>query len=378
MLYAINGLGTGGAERSLAELVAPLRQNGVQIHIACLEHRSAGVEADLVRNTDVDFVGPGLLRAGRELRRLMRSTNPDVVHTTIFESDILGRLASIGTGIPVVSSVVNTSYEVPAGPHPDASAVKLRVVRSIDGFTARHFVSRFHTLTEASAASAARSLGIPAELIDVIPRGRDTTRLGRRTMERRTDVRTRLGLSNSQPMLLSVGRREHQKGQIHAIEAMPEILKHHPEAVLIVAGRDGAASSRLSDAVTSAGVEEHALFLGHRDDVPNLMSAADVLLFPSLYEGFGGTLIEAMALELPIIATDIPTLREVTSEAAILTPLASSSELAEAAIQLLDDPPLADEMRSAGMRRFQENFTLDAVADQMAGFYRTAAGGTQE
>lgn len=378
VLYAINGLGTGGAERSLAELVMPLREHGVQIRIACLEHRSAGVEADLVGTTDVDFVGPGLLRAGRKLRSLMRATNPDVIHTTIFESDIVGRLASIGTGIPVVSSVVNTSYEVPAGPHPDASSAKLRLVRSIDGFTARHFVTRFHTLTRASAASAARSLGIPRERIDVIPRGRDTARLGRRTVERRMRVREELGLSGQQPILLSVGRREHQKGQIHAIEAMPEILSRHPEAVLVIAGRDGAASGRLSGTAVSAGVEQHVLFLGHREDVPDLMSAADALLFPSLYEGFGGTVIEAMALELPIIASDIPTLREVTSSAAILTPLASSAELADAVLRLLDDQQFADELRSAGMRRFQENFTLDAVAVQMARFYRTVVRGGGE
>lgn len=378
VLYAINSLGPGGAERSLAELVRPLRRRGVHIQIACLRHQSDGVEADLVGITQVNFVGPRLLRAWRELRRLIGGSTPDVIHTTIFESDIIGRLASIGTGIPVVTSVVNTSYEVPAGPHPDASSAKLRVVQSIDGFTARHFVTRFHTLTRASAASAARSLGIPRELIDVIPRGRDTGRLGRRTEERRRRVRAELGLSDGQPVLLSVGRREHQKGQIYAIEAMPEILKHHPEAVLIIAGRNGAASDRLSGATISAGVGRSVVFLGHREDVPDLMSAADALLFPSLYEGFGGTVIEAMALELPIIASDIPTLREVTSEAALLTPLASSSELAKAALRILDDPRLADELRSAGMHRFQEHFTLEAVADQMARFYRTVAGGAEE
>jgi alpha-1,3-rhamnosyl/mannosyltransferase len=100
------------------------------------------------------------------------------------------------------------------------------------------------------------------------------------------------------------------------------------------------------------------------------MAASDVLLFPSLYEGFGGTVIEAMALGLPVVASDIPTLSEVTSDAAIMTEVGSSSELAGAVIELRDDPTLGARLSAAGRARFSSLYTIDAVADQMADFYR--------
>lgn len=339
------------------------------MRVVCLEQRSVGVEEEVAATTEVVFVGPGLARGGKGLRREIKRLEPDLIHTTLFESDVLGRLASIATGIPVVSSFVNTSYEVPHGSNPDVPPLKLWMVRAIDGFTARHLVKRFHALTEASADSATRSLGVSRHLIDVIPRGRNESRLGSSTPERRSRVRSELGLEDEQPVLLSVGRREHQKGQIHAIEAMASISQGRPESVLLVAGRDGAASQRLHGAVISAGVERNVRFLGHRGDVPDLMAAADLLVFPSLYEGFGGTVIEAMALELPVVASDIPTLREVTAGAAELVPVGSSQALAETALRLLDNPEMRERLKTAGRHRFETQYTIDAVADRMAEFY---------
>jgi len=370
VVYVINGLGTGGAERSLAELLGPLRQRDVDIRVVCLEHRAEGVEDEVVAGNDVSFVGPGLVRSWRAIRREIAAAKPHVVHTTIFESDVLGRLASIGTGVPVVSSIVNTSYDVPRGPHPDVPPAKLRVVRAIDGFTARHLVTRFHALTRASAAAGARALGVSPDLIEVIPRGRDVSRLGEPSPARRARIRSQLDLSGDRYVMLSVGRQEHQKGQVHAIEALATIVARHPDTVLLVAGRDGAATGRLRDRVRSQGVGGSVRWLGHRDDVPDLMAASDVLLFPSLYEGFGGTVIEAMALGLPVVASDIPTLSEVTSDAAIMTEVGSSSELAGAVIELRDDPTLGARLSAAGRARFSSLYTIDAVADQMADFYR--------
>ena len=370
VVYVINGLGTGGAERSLAELLGPLRERGIRIGVVCLERRKEGVEAQVVTGHEVSFVGPGLMRSWQGIRRAISAAKPHLIHTTIFESDVLGRLASIGTGVPVVSSIVNTSYDLPLGGHPDVPPAKLRVVRAIDGFTARHLVTRFHALTRASATAGARALGVSPDLIDVIPRGRDVSRLGEPSPARRARVRSQLDLPGDRYVMLSVGRQEHQKGQLHAIEALATIAARHPDALLLVAGREGAATGRLRDRVRNLGVNGSVRWLGHRDDLPDLMAASDVLLFPSLYEGFGGTVIEAMALGLPVVASDIPTLVEVTSDAAIMTEVGSASALADAVFELRDDPTLAARLSSAGRARFSSQYTIDAVADQMADFYR--------
>ena len=371
VLYVINGLGTGGAERSLAELLEPLRRRGVEITVACLYERDEGVEEEVRANHDVRFVGPGLAKSLRNLRRLLREERPDLIHTTIFEADIVGRLASFGMRIPLVTSIVNTSYLSTKSGHPDVSPSKLRIARAIDGLTARHLNTRFHALTSAVASAAVAALGISPERIEVIPRGRSLSRLGSSTPERRRRVRRDLRLTDDDIILLSVGRREHQKGQIHAISALRDLEESHPQAMLLIAGREGAASARLRQQAENLGVGRRVQFLGHREDLPDLMVAADILVFPSLYEGLGGSVIEAMALGLPVVASDIAALREVASDAALFVPLCSPQALAGAVARVVDDPDLAEGLRLAGQERFAGAFGLESVADRMAAFYRT-------
>lgn len=371
VLYVINGMGTGGAERSLAELIEPMSDQGVDYTIACLYERRQGV-ADQVE-TDVRIVGDQKLSAIRRIRRLIHEIEPDLIHTTVFESDILGRLASIGTGVPVVTSLVNTSYSLGEIEHPDISRTKLEIARIIDSLTARYRNAGFHSLTHASKAANARALRLNPDSIVVIPRGRQQARVGRNDAERRADARSGLGLAPDEAVLLSVGRREHQKGQIHAIEAMPHIHQTHPGAILLVAGRDGSASSRLERRVQDLGLRDSVHFLGHREDVPDLMVASDVLVFPSLYEGLGGTLIEAMALGLPIVASDISVLREVADGVAFFARGQDSEDLARAIRDALSGGRDVTRRIVAGQRRFVRRYVIESVAQQMDTWYREVA-----
>lgn len=370
VLYVINGLGTGGAERSLAELIEPMSDQGVDYTIACLYEREQGV-AHQVETDVVRIVGDQKLSAIRRIRHLIHEIEPDLIHTTVFESDILGRLASIGTGVPVVTSLVNTSYSLGEIEHPDVSRIKLEIARIIDSLTARYRNAGFHSLTHASKAANARALRLNPDSIVVIPRGRQQARIGRNDAERRATARSRLGLGRDQTVLLSVGRREHQKGQIHAIEAMPHIHQTHPEAILLIAGRDGSASSRLERRVRDLGLHDSVHFLGHREDVPDLMVASDVLVFPSLYEGLGGTLLEAMALGLPIVASDIEVIREVLGDAALFARPADSVDLAKEVDTALNAPELCESMARVARERFDMSFRVEAVAHQMADWYRS-------
>jgi glycosyltransferase involved in cell wall biosynthesis len=103
------------------------------------------------------------------------------------------------------------------------------------------------------------------------------------------------------------------------------------------------------------------------------MRAADAFIFPSLYEGFGGSLIEAMATGLPLIASDLSPVREVVGEAGILVPPADWRSLATAMRRLALDRTEAEALGSAGLARFQSNFRLDMVLSDMADlFWETA------
>jgi glycosyltransferase involved in cell wall biosynthesis len=380
-LQVINGLGTGGAERSLAESLPFFAAAGIKLIIACQFKRREGVE-EYVRSQshDVRFLLQGNLPGRvRALRSLIRSERVNLVHTTIFESDLLGRLAAVGCGIPVLTSLVNTPYEPVRLTDPNVSRMRLWGARKIDGWTGRHLTSHFHAITQAVKASAVERLRVPAELITVIERGRDPSRLGVASQERRALARRELGLDDRDKVLVNVGRQEYQKGQRFLLEATAQLVPKHPRLKLVIAGRPGNASTELHRALDQLGIEERVKFLGHREDVPEILAAGDVFVFPSLYEGLGGSLIEAMALGLPIVASDIPAVREVLEENrnALLVSPASPEELAFSITRVLEDHELARRFRQRSVEIFHERFTLDKSAARMIQLYSWMVTGTE-
>lgn len=359
VLHVINGLGTGGAERSLAELLPRLAADGIDGVVACLHRRAEGVQDRLIASgVDVRFVRgrrlPGRVAA---LRRVIAEVRPDVVHTTIIDADILGRLAAWRTGAPVVTSLVNVSYGSERRRDPAIRAWRLTGVRLLDGWTARHLTRGFIAISDAVADASVRDLAIDRDRVRIVPRGRDP---------RRFDgvAPATLDLPPGAEVLLHVGRQEYQKGIDVLLEAFRIVRASRPGVVLVQAGRTGAASGVIAQGIAERRLEDAVRLVGHRDDVPALLAAADVFVFPSRFEGLGGSLIEALASGTPIVASDLPAVREVVDDGSTgdLVDPGDPDALARAVLALLDDP----ERRAAYARRgravFDARFTIDAVA----------------
>jgi glycosyltransferase involved in cell wall biosynthesis len=371
VLHVINGLGTGGAERSLAELITALGPRGVSSQIACLHRRHEGVETDVSGRVPVAWLGSSAVARWRSLRDLLAREQPHIVHTTLFEADLLGRIASIRRPARVVTSLVNTPYVAARAHDPGVRPWRLRTVRSIDGLTARALTDHFIALTEAVKVHCVEQLRIPADRVTVVPRGRDPERLGGPDPSRRRATRAALGIGGEVPVVLNVARQEHQKGQSVLLHAFAELLRARPQAQLLVAGREGNATASLEAAVTELQLGASVRWLGHRDDVPDLLAAADAFAFPSRYEGQGGALLEAMAMGVPIVASDVPAIAETAPEGvARLVPPDDPGALARVLLQVLEDPSSAAEMARAGRARFAQRFTLSAMAEGTAAVYR--------
>ncbi|HEV2124504.1 MAG TPA: glycosyltransferase family 4 protein [Chloroflexota bacterium] len=373
LLYMINSLGRGGAERSLAELLPYYLQHGLQVTIVCLHRMQQGVEQE-VRQLPcrLHFLPQGGWgQRIRALRHILRDERPDLVHTTLFESDFIGRCAAIRTGIPVLTSLVNTSYENVRLSDPNVRWSRLMAVRLADGISAHLLTSHFHAVSQAVKESAVHTLYLPAHKITVVPRGRDPVRLGVASLERKLRVRARLGIPADAAVVLNVARQEFQKGQRFLIEAFAALARDRPNLLLVLAGRPGHATPELEKLHRATGLGDRIRFLGHRDDVPDLLAAADIFAFPSLYEGLGCAALEAMALALPIVASDIPPLREVVVEGenGTLVEPESSEAMAKALASLLDSPDVRLRYGRRGVERFHERFTLERCASAMLALY---------
>lgn len=314
ILHVINQVcGRAGAEVSLRDIVT--RGDGMFHAVAVLR-------------SDVNVLGPfeergvpcfvpraslGRAASVRHVRAAIRSFRPDLVHTSLFDADLAGRTAAWIERVPAIASFVNTPYLPEAVAAEPVAAYKLRAIQLLDGLLARHLTNGFHAISEATAEHAVEYLGISRHDVRVVPRGRSRDSLGEPSAQRRALVRERMGWG-ARPIIINVAREEPQKGQRFLVSALPGVLEEHPDALLIMVGRQGRSSLALDASIQEFGVTESVQRLGVRLDVPDLLSAADVFAFPSLYEGLGGAAIEALGLGVPIVASDIPALRELVGE----------------------------------------------------------------
>ena len=374
VLFTIDSLGRGGTERSLAELLPHLMQANITPLIAYFHSYTEGVEQE-VRDSGVET---RLLNQHKtfarvyKLRQIIASWRPDLIHTATFASDLAGRLAAVGTTIPVISSLVSTPYTEVRFQDPNINRRKLRMVQAIDTWGARHLTTHFHAVSHTARDAAINTMGIAQQCITVIPRGRNAERLGRGSCERRQTARAKLQLGANETVLITVGRHEYPKGHSYLITAMPKLVNYFPQLKLLIAGREGVTTPELKQLCAQAGLNDKVRFLGHRNDIPDLLAAADLFVFPSLYEGLPGAVIEAMALSLPIVASNIGPVQEVVEDGvnALLVTPKSAVQLATAIHSLLND---SVQMRAFGKRSraiFEERFKLERSAAQMVELYQ--------
>ena len=379
VLTIIDSLAVGGAEQSLAALAPHLIAMDVDLHVAYHVPRvGIGPELETAGATLHSVAGGrGRLVAVLRTRNLIKRIGPDLVHTTLFESDIVGRTAAWLTRTPVVSSFVTEAYGPEHRANPEYRAWKVRAAQVVDAATAR-VVRRFHAVSAASADVMAERLRINRSQVDVIARGRDVAKLGTRTEKRRIAVRDGLGIPRETPIVVAAARHFHFKGLDILVDAFPEVVDVFPEARLLIAGRPGPSTAEIEERIQRGGIADSTSLLGYRNDVPDLMSAADVFVLPSRVEGSPGALIEAMALGIPAVATDIPSVRElvgVGDNLVAVTPSGAPADMAAAIVDLLADPVRATNMAEAAQRRFQECCSMDVIATATLDLYKRALAG---
>jgi glycosyltransferase involved in cell wall biosynthesis len=377
VLTIIDSLVPGGAERSLEALAPEYRARGISMDVAYL-HSRPGIQASLKRAGCrlYDLSGSGG-RIGwfRRALSLMRETKPDLVHTTLFEANIAGRSAARVASIPVVTSLVSENYSPEHINTPRLRRWRVRACQAADAATSQLAV-RFHANSHHTADVMASRLLVPRNRIDVVNRGRDPATLGTWSEDRRLRARASLSVSPRQQVVLAGARHEHQKGLDLLIRAFARLDHSSHDVTLVVAGREGNATPQLQQAIQSTGVGDRIKLLGHRDDLAELMCGADLFVLPSRWEGFPGVLLEAMALECPIVSHAVPGAGEVlgSNGSATFIEIGDTEGLAAAVRDLLADPSRRRAQAVAAAARFRERFTIGAVADEMVSFYHRALG----
>jgi glycosyltransferase involved in cell wall biosynthesis len=161
-----------------------------------------------------------------------------------------------------------------------------------------------------------------------------------------------------------------QKGVVYGLRAFAQIAPQFPPAHVVIAG-DGALRGTLEAEARKLGISQRVHFLGWREDTANILAALDVLLMPSLWEGFGLVLLEAMAQTVPIIGSAVSAIPEVVvdGETGLLAPPRDADALASALAQLLGDEGLRRHMGLMGQDRVESVFSVEQMVTATLNLY---------
>jgi glycosyltransferase involved in cell wall biosynthesis len=288
------------------------------------------------------------LAAFLDLWRLFRKLRPDVVHTHNPKPGVLGRIAARLAGVPRVVNTVHGLYAQPTDRFPRRASV----------YGAERVASAFsdvELVQNPEDVATLRSLRVPADKLVMFGNGVDLARFNPdRWTTDGVAARAELGVNDSDTLVLTVGRLVAEKGFGELFAAVPDVLRDAPGTRFVVIGPDDpdkpdALPREHIDAATAAGVT----LLGHRDDVERWYAAADLFVLPSYREGFPRSAMEASAMGVPVIATDIRGCRQVVDdgETGRLVPVRTVEPLAAAISQLASDPELRARMARAAREK---------------------------
>jgi glycosyltransferase involved in cell wall biosynthesis len=373
VLHVIDSLAaSGGAEQGLVREVTRFSP-GTEQRVVTLYDRMELADNLSEREIPVQTIGleegtgsRSWLRATTAVSRIAREFKPEVIQTSLFLGNIVGQLAGRRLGVPVVSNLVlSGDVESLRAYQPGASTRRAGWLRSIAGWAARSDLVRFRALTEEVRTSNAALLGVDPSLVTVIPRGVPPPP----EASRRSPAE--LGLGEG-PLAVNVGRLAPQKGQVLLVEAFAQVIEHVPDARLAIVGRDGEASDQVSEAIESFALKGSVTLVGHTSQVVDYLAAAHVFAFSSLMEGLGTAVLEAMAVGVPVVAFDIPPVREATADGRFAT-LVPVGDVAELATALVDHLSKEKRLDTEARDWIADHHDLDRIAGQVEALLARAA-----
>lgn len=359
-----------GTERSLLAIAPGLVRRGVSLHLAVLTNRQVLVgELERIGVVVHDLSGrTGLSSRVRAIRRVVSTVSPDLVHASLFEATLPTQLALLGGDVPLLVSWANTNYGPARTVEPGSSRAKVAGVQQVEMVLGRLTHTRYHAVTPAVGTINSEYLRVKPCDVFVGERGRDPQRF-RPGISTSVDLLPPAVGGGPRQIVLAVGRQEPQKGYETLLRSFDELAATHARAELMIAGRVGSSTPEICRVHDSMRHGNAVHFLGQRDDIADLMAAADLVVCSSWREGAAGSLIEAMACATPIVSVELPGLDGILRDGdnAVVVPRA---ELASGMARVLDDPALGTRLAASALRTFEDRFTIEGATDRMIEIYR--------
>lgn len=352
----------GGAERCLTNLAVGLCREKFAPRVIVLappppRHQRQLVAQLAQAGLPVDFIGVEkkwqFFTAVRRLRSLLQRSRIDLVQSFLFHANVVSAVAAGRLRIPVVAGLRVSQLGQWFRPFVERR-LQRRVVRFV--------------CVSAGVQLSASAGGIDSERLHIIPNGIDISQ-----WPAEPATPEALGLAAGRRMVLFVGRLHRQKGVDVLLKAWARAAPQLPRHDLVIVG-EGESAQSLRQLASSLQIDQRVVFSGWRDDVPSLLSAADLLVLPSRWEGMPNVLLEAMASGIPFVATEAASAWLCPAQP---HPLAAGEDadlteqqvvagendlqLADAIVRIAADPELSQRLGEANRQHVEEHFALSKM-----------------
>ncbi|MBL7069002.1 MAG: glycosyltransferase [Candidatus Omnitrophica bacterium] len=361
ILYLIWSLEPGGAERVVIDLARNINRKHFEPYVCCInkpgslscELTSIGIPVlHLDKKTKVDPLA--LLR----LISIMRRYDFDMIHTHMFTSNLWGRLAGFFASKKFVIITEHSTEEWKRAYH-------FLIDRALLPLTKKAIF-----VTEKVLEFYKEKIHIPEKMSFVCNNGVDTSRL--RITNTRKEVRDSLGISMDSFLIGAVGRLAAPKNFQNLLKALSKI-KDGVETVIVGDGPEREDLVRMRD---NLGLSGTVKFLGVRSDIGNILNAIDILVVPSKREGLSLTILEAMSMGVPVIATDVGGNSEcvINGKTGFLVPSEAPEALGRAILKAVSDKKILTAMGNRAKKLFKSRFTVDSMIKTHENVYEEILG----
>lgn len=362
IVHVLHSFDVGGLENGVVNLINHLDWEKYN-HIICCVTKS-GRLADRIKRKDVEIIEMGKT-AGRDLSLpfrlagLFRRVKPDLVHTRNWGT-IDGIVGGWLSHVPfmVHGEHGRTMLEINGTNH------RRKIIRQL----LSPLVDYFITVSQELCGWLKNCIGIDEHKIITIYNGVDLNKF--RAVPDKNIVRDQLGLQQGEFLIGTVGRLDPVKDHASLIHALANLIPKYPALKVLVVG-NGPCDGQLRELTRMLGLSNHVIFLGERENVLPILQSIDIFVLPSISEGMSNTILEAMAVGLPVIATRVGGNPELVIDCGtgILIPSQDVSAMSGAIQFYLMQPSMIYQHGVAARRRVEQEFSLDKMVRAYDRFY---------
>jgi glycosyltransferase involved in cell wall biosynthesis len=297
-----------------------------------------------------------LISAYSKLSRYLNNYKPDIIHSHLGRADIFSTLCK-----PKNSKLVTTFHSVKSN---------YNIVTRIGYFLTDKFVDMRTSVSDTVRMSWYEK-GLLKSRNCTIYNPVDINKFNKPIQK--PLLKKELGIPENDSILINIGNVRRQKGQIYLVKALSKLIEQNKNVSLIIVGRYGDSIEELTAEINRLNLQDRVFLVGFRNDIPQLLNISDIFVFPSLTEGLGIAVLEAMASGVPVVASNISAISEYIKDSkdGYLVKYDDVVDMTNKIQKLLENHELTKEITSNAFTKVEEMFNSKRIAEKYMGVYNS-------